>query len=97
MVRFEVADNGVGITPDQMDRLFRAFEQGDPSIARKYGGTGLGLAITRRIGQLMGGKVGADSTPGKGSTFWSVSYTHLDVYKRQAQWPGLLPDAVRRG
>ena len=70
VVRFEVADNGVGITPDQMDRLFRAFEQGDPSIARKYGGTGLGLAITRRIGQLMGGEVGADSTPGKGSTFW---------------------------
>jgi len=70
LVRFEVADSGVGIAPDAVGRLFRSFEQADTSITRKYGGTGLGLAITRRLAQLMGGEVGADSTPGEGSTFW---------------------------
>jgi len=70
LVRFEVADSGVGIAPEQMTRLFQPFEQADASITRKYGGTGLGLAITRRLAQLMGGEVGADSTPGAGSRFW---------------------------
>ncbi|KAF0163595.1 MAG: luxQH [Rhodocyclaceae bacterium] len=70
LVRFEVEDTGLGISPEQMVRLFRPFEQADASITRKYGGTGLGLVIVRRLAQMMGGEVGADSTPGTGSCFW---------------------------
>ncbi len=76
LVRFEVADTGIGIDPDKMPGLFQIFEQADASITRKYGGTGLGLAITRRLAQLMGGQVGADSTPESGSNFWLTARLH---------------------
>ena len=70
LVRFEVADSGIGMTPAEVDELFNAFHQGDPSTTRRYGGTGLGLVISKQLAELMGGSVGVDSVPGAGSTFW---------------------------
>ncbi len=70
LLRFEVADTGNGIPPEQQANLFEPFVQADMSSTRKYGGAGLGLAITRRIARLMGGDAGVSSQAGRGSTFW---------------------------
>ncbi|MFN7974995.1 MAG: ATP-binding protein [Acidobacteriota bacterium] len=64
-----VSDTGIGMTPEQVDRLFLPFSQADLSITRKYGGTGLGLAITDRLCRMMGGSVAVESHEGRGSTF----------------------------
>lgn len=70
MLLFEVKDTGPGITPEIMGRLFKSFSQGDPSVSRKHGGTGLGLVISKRLSEFLGGEIGVESVPNKGSCFW---------------------------
>jgi PAS domain S-box-containing protein len=69
-VLFRIVDTGIGMTPEQQARIFEAFTQADNTIVRRFGGSGLGLSISRRLVNLMGGMVGAESTHGEGSTFW---------------------------
>ena len=88
-----VRDTGIGLTPEQVGRLFESFQQADTSTTRKYGGTGLGLAICKSLAQAMGGSVGVDSQLGQGSLFWC----RLPLGIAQQQAPRLLPQADLRG
>ena len=89
LLRFEVRDTGVGLARDALARVFEAFEQGDMSTTREFGGTGLGLTITRRLAHAMGGDAGADSEPGRGSTFWFTA--RLGLARVASVGPGAVP------
>ncbi|HEY9108827.1 MAG TPA: ATP-binding protein [Roseateles sp.] len=95
LLRFEVQDSGIGITPEAQTRLFRDFEQADSSTTRRYGGTGLGLAICRRLAELMGGRVGVQSEPGRGSTFWLSLAVEAAPDARPAPVAAPRPHSVR--
>ena len=70
VLELAVTDTGIGIPPDAQERIFQSFTQADGSMARRFGGTGLGLAICRQLAELMGGEVGFETEPGRGSRFW---------------------------
>src|SRR6185295_8425458 len=90
---FRVADTGIGLSPEQIVKLFQDFTQADASTTRKFGGTGLGLALTRRFCQMMGGDVTVSSVPGAGSTFTIKLPAFVHETKLEPSFNGVVAEA----
>ena len=95
ILRLSVEDTGIGIPEDKLKYIFEKFAQTDASTTRKYGGTGLGLAISKQLVELMGGKIGLISSPGRGSTFWFTLPLLLDTKSLEDSLPQLNLEGVR--
>ncbi len=92
IIKFEVQDTGIGIPKEKQGTIFQNFTQADASTTRKYGGTGLGLAISKKLAYMLGGEIGLNSEPGKGSVFWftvKVEFANADEVEKDVENTGV--------